>query len=89
MEPTIKIPPKYFPKVVSMFKDRKDQIKSVKVSSFKSALYNEKFDLNSKNGFGGAKKGEALNIDIEFKTPQQVSGFVFRQPVNKKEFKKV
>jgi hypothetical protein len=89
IQPTVPIPPKYFPKVVSMFKDRSDQIESIKVSSSKDANYNSKFDLNSKYGFGAEKAGDALDIDVVFKTPQQVNGITVRQPNSKKEFLEV
>lgn len=73
--------PKFFPKVVSMFKDRADQIKTIKVNSAYNDKYNERFDLLAPNGFGAAsKKVKKFYIDIELYTNQQVAGVVFRQP---------
>lgn len=82
----VKMKKKFFPKVVSMFRDRADQIKSIKINSAANEDFNKRFDLDSANGFGAANLGQSFRIDIELKTPQQVAGIVFRQPNDKKKF---
>ena len=74
---------KLIPKVVSMFKDRADQIKSIKASSAALPVFNQRFDLNAPDGFA-ANGGNSIDLIVEFKKPQQVIGFALTKPTNDK-----
>ena len=49
------------------------------------ASYNERFDLKSDSkGFASkSARTKVLNIDVTFKEPQQIAGFVFKKSTNK------
>ena len=48
------------------------------MSSFASDEFNKRFDLNAPVGFGS--KTNKLEVEIEFKIPQQVSGIIVKKP---------
>lgn len=69
-----------------MYKDRADQIKSIKISKSKDKSYAERFDLNAPKGFGLATVEKFFEIEIEFKKAQQVAGIVVKQSPEPKLF---